>query len=661
MTRGMNPGGPQRRWLPGVAASVVVLSLLIIGPAHGLSFGDGDFSFNWDTTISWGVSQRLDDPDPRILGLPVGGEAFSVNGDDGNLNYKTGVVSNVLKLTTEMEMKYKNFGTFVRFRGFQDEEAENGDRERTPLTQAALDRVGTRADILDAFVWTKFDIGGRPAELRFGDQVLSWGESTFIQGGINTINPIDVSAIRVPGAELREALLPEGMVTASIGTSANTTLELVYLYDWGRTKIDPPGSYWSTNDFAGAGGNTVFLGFGDSPDDFTFPFTDRPFLGVRRADDVWADDSGQYGAAFRVFAPGMNDTEFGFYYLNFHSRLPTINGRTGTVDGAIAASGMATAGGTALVALGTGAGRDQAIAAGTLAGVQSGLTVLQAGVVSTAAVDATLAGGSGASVISAFATDAYAQTARYFIAYPEDIKLVGISFNTLVGGVAWQGEVSMRQDAPLQVDDVELLFAALGPINPGLANFNQVGNYAGQFETDILGTRRFDVYQFQTTLTKVFGPVMGADQGVLLFEGAISQVPDLPSKDVLRFEGPATYVSGNPILGPVAHAGKPIEAPERFADDSSWGYRLAGRLDFNNAFGGMNVSPRFSWQDDVSGISPGPGGNFIEGRQALTLGLGFNRQNTWQFDLSYTTYSGAGRYNLINDRDFAAANIKYSF
>ena len=67
---------------------------------------------------------------------------------------------------------------------------------------------------------------------------------TFIQGGINTINPVDVSAIRVPGAELREALLPEGMVTFSVGTSENTSLELLWLYDWGRTVIDPPGSYW---------------------------------------------------------------------------------------------------------------------------------------------------------------------------------------------------------------------------------------------------------------------------------------------------------------------------------------------------------------------------------------------------------------------------------
>ena len=77
-----------------------------------------------------------------------------------------------------------------------------------------------------------------------------------------------------------------------------------------------------------------------------------------------------------------------------------------------------------------------------------------------------------------------------------------------------------------------------------------------------------------------------------------------------------------------------------------------------------SLETRVNWPKDpvfVEGISPGPGGNFIEGRTALTLGLGFDRQNKLQFDLSYTTFSGGGRYNLISDRDFVGTNIKYSF
>jgi hypothetical protein len=452
------------------------------------------------------------------------------------------------------------------------------------------------------------------------------------------------------------------MVSASFGTSLNTTLELFYLYDWNHTFIDPSGSYWSTSDFAGKGGDTVFLAFGDSGDLMTFPNTDRPFLGVPRGPDRRADDSGQYGVALRVFAPGLNETEFGFYFINYHSRLPTINGRTGTLAGAIAAG---TIGGAAPTIIGTALvtaaqlGPQAGIQAGALAGIQAGVSPTVAGAIAQTAV---LAGPTAAGqTASAFATDAYAQTASYFIAYPEDIKLYGLSFNTSLGTIAWQGEVSYKQDVPLQMDDVELLFAALGPISPGLAAFNQIGNFTGRFETEIVGTRPLDVWQFQTTFTKILGPTLGADSAVLLWEGAITHVPDLPSKDEVRFEGPGTYVSGNAILGPSAHPGKPIEAPEHFADDTSWGYRLVGRLDYLNAFGGFNVSPRFAWQHDVDGVSPGPGGNFIEGRTALTLGLAFSYQNTWQFDLSYTSFSGASRYNLISDRDFIGTNIKYSF
>lgn len=637
----------------GLLVVAVLLLPLVSGPARAADFECGKVQFSWDTTVSWGSQFRVEDRDLRLIGIANGGTAYSVNGDDGNLNYGTGIASNALKLTTEIEMRYKNVGAFVRFRGFYDYENEDRDRERTPLSPDALKRVGHRADILDAFFWTKFDIGKRPVELRFGEQVLSWGESTFIQGGINVINPVDVSALRVPGAELRDALLPEGMVSASIGLSENVTLEAFYLYDWGPVKIDPTGSYFSTNDFAGKGGEYVLLGFGDASD-LPAPGTDRPLLGVPRAEDVRADDDGQFGAALRVFAPGWNETEFGFYYINYHSRLPFVNGLTGTVAGAVGAGTIAGAAPTIIgttLTLGVQAG----VAAGVQAGVSQAVATAIAG---TAALQGPTAAGRVASV---FATDAYAQTSRYFVAYPEDIELFGLSFNTAIGTWAWQGEVSYRQDAPFLVDDVELLFATLGPINAGLAAFNQVGNYTGQFETPVYGARLLEVTQVQTTVTKIFGPVLGADQGLLLWEGAMTRLGGLPDKDVLRFEGPGTYVSGNPFLGDAAHPGKPIEEAKHFADASSWGYRLLGRLDYLNAFAGFNVSPRFAWQHDVDGVSPAPGGNFIEGRTALTLGLGFSRQATWEFDLSYTQYAGAGRYNLVNDRDFVAMNVKYSF
>ena len=86
------------------------------------------------------------------------------------------------------------------------------DTQRTPLSDSSEDLVVNYARLLDAFVYAKFDLGSMGAELRLGRQVVSWGESTFIQNGINVINHFDVSALRVPGSELKEGFLPQEMV-----------------------------------------------------------------------------------------------------------------------------------------------------------------------------------------------------------------------------------------------------------------------------------------------------------------------------------------------------------------------------------------------------------------------------------------------------------------
>ena len=596
-----------------VALAILAAALLVplAGTAPAIEGKDGELSWSWDTTLSYGLFSRLEKRDPAIVGLAAGGKAFSVNGDDGNLNYNTGIASNAIKATTELEVSYKGIGAFVRAYGFYDFENEDGSRARTPLSEEALERVGSRAEFRDAFVWAKFDIGSVPAEIRAGWQVINWGESTFIQGGVNAINPVDVSALRVPGSELRDALLPVGAVLVSIKPTKNTSLEGFYQYAWTQTKIDPVGSYFSTTDLAGGGATKVMLGFGAAPDTIPVGFNipGNPVgVAVPRVGDRKAEDDGQYGAAFRLFVPALGGTEFGLYYMNYHSRLPLIMARTGT---------------------------------------QSALLV----------------------------NGNYAASAKYFLAYPEDIKLLGLSFNAQLGstGIALQGEVAHRMDVPLQIDDVEILFAALTPLRllpaiPQLAPLRGLGGLLAQtgqagaygFDQEIQGYRLYDTTQVQMTATRVFGRVLGADQMVLVAEGAWNKVHDLPEQSVLRLEAPGTYTSGNPIHQQ-AGVQPGTEPSSAFPTTSAWGYVVAGRFDYSNVIGAINMSPRFSFAHDVNGVSPGPGGAFIEDRMALTLGLGFQYRINTEWDLSYTRYFGAGRYNLINDRDFLAANLKYSF
>jgi len=176
------------------------------------------------------------------------------------------------------------------------------------------------------------------------------------------------------------------------------------------------------------------------------------------------------------------------------------------------------------------------------------------------------------------------------------------------------------------------------------------------------------------TMTKLLGPTFGANQLTLVGEVGLTHVHSMPDKDDLRLEGPGTYTSGNPrqaltaeeaaaegITGAGVHAGKEAEPSKAFADATSWGYRAVAKLDYNNAIGAATLSPRIAWAQDVNGNSPGPGGNFVEDRKAVTFGLGASYLSTWSADLSYTNYFGAGRYNLVNDRDFVAFNVSYSF
>jgi len=676
----------------------LLLAMLCGTPAAAFQFDFGEVEGSLDSTISYGMSWRMSDQDKDIIGLANGGRAYSVNGDDGNLNYdRDDAFSSLAKITSDLDLRYGDFGLFVRGSAFYDFENNDEDRERTKLSNDSKDLVGKDAELLDTYVWGNFEIADMPSQVRLGDQVLSWGESTFIQNGINIINPFDVSKLRVPGAELKEGLVPVGMVSASISPTENLTFEGFYQYDWEKVEIDPTGFYWSSNDIPGESGDRVLLGFGDWSDqgtswgvtplvpwaalDFAFGiptpegFDDR-FMMVPRGEDEKPSDDGQYGLAMRVYAPGLNDTEFGFYFINYHSRLPVLSGVTGTSTGFAKAASSATALGTLQVTNDPLASINQ----GALVGQGMGLTEEDAKAVSAGAVNAGLLAATGqapSGLPSAYVVNEYAQTAQYKVEYPEDIKVYGVSFNTALDkiGASLQGEYSYHKDAPLQVDDVELLVAALSPLAPINQAFldNQITNgSAAPLATYIPGYIEKDVSQLQMTMTKLFGPTFGANQFVMAGEAGVTHVHGMPSKSDMRLESAGTYVTGNdsqaslPGEDPTkprggVHAGKTAEKSDAFADATSWGYRVVGKLDFNDAIGAITLSPRIAWSHDVDGNTPGPGGSFIEDRKAVTYGIGASYQSTWSADLSYTDYFGASRYNLLNDRDFVALNIKYSF
>lgn len=600
-------------------ASVILAISLLSSPALAAEWQSesGDTTIRFDSTLSVGANYRVQNPDIDIIGIANGGTARSINGDDGNLNYDRGFTALAARATHDLSVEHGNIGAFTRFTYFYD--LLNADKDSTEfrdLSNKAVDQVGYDFDLLDAYVYGNTDVLDRRVDLRLGRQVMNWGESTFIPNGINAINPVDLSALRIPGSEIREGLLPVEAIDINTEISDNVSLEGFYQLLWHETKLDAEGTYFSTSDIASPSGNDVYLGFGsalvaDNPL-FNGPTAACP-LGCRvaRDGDDKPKDEGQFGLALRYFAPWLNDTEFGVYGMQYHSRVPVINAYTGT-----------------------------------LAGLGSGN---------------------------------YALSASYNLEYPEDIKLGGASFNTSLGGISLQGEYSLRVDQPLQIDDVELLQAALAPAAvaaaaPGAArnataaafSTNQViarmggitaSNFASFFDRRLEGYITRNVSVASMTATKAFGPALGASQWVLLGELGANYVHNMPSKSELRLEGAGTYTGGNTVLAGT----EGVEPVDGFADDMSWGYRVTARFDYLNAIGPINLFPRVSFQHDMNGTTPAPLSTFVEGRRAVSFGIGATYQQNWSADLQYTNYFGGGRYNLINDRDFVSINVKYSF
>ncbi|TAD91534.1 MAG: DUF1302 domain-containing protein [Alphaproteobacteria bacterium] len=576
-------------------ASAAIAALSAPMNAVALEWTSGETSIRFDTTLSLGAAWRVQDRDRSLIGVANGGSAYSLNADDGNLNYGRGLISFVPKATHDLEVKYRGrHGLFVRTSYFWDfVQADRSSADRTRLTDAAVDRTGRAFSLLDAYAFTRLDLGGLPLDLRIGQQVLSWGESTFIPNGINIISPFDVGKLRQAGAELKEAFLPVPMISASLGLTPNLRVEGFWQVRHRNTELEPLGTPFSTNDVLSPGAQTAFLAFGLPPSRDTLPFS--PGTAIARDPDRDAKHANQFGVAARLLVPALNDTEFGVYFINYNSRAPILSARTGSWTNPLTSQ------------------------------VQ-------------------LVGSS-----------------RYFAEYPNDIQLYGGSFNTsLPGGISLQGEIAYRTGQPLQIDDSEMLFSALSSL-PGTAGAafsrSQLGP-TGQ-NREISGFRRHDVITAQATATKVFSQVLGADQLSVVGEVGFTQVRDMPSKGVLRYEGPGANTSGNPFF--TSARLQPATQGDGFADGFSWGYRLSARLDYSNAIGPIAVSPSASFAHDVSGTTPLPLGTFVDGRMAATVGVSFNYLSRYTLDLSYTRFWGAGDKNLLSDRDFVAAVGRFSF
>lgn len=496
---------------------------------------------------------------------------------------------------------------------------------------------------------------------------------------------------------------------------------------------------------------------------------------LERGRDIEGSDGGQYGLKLTMFAEDLGGTEFGFYYQNYHSRLPFVNIGADPTDtaadlnffingfvsnivpadvaGSIQARQLNNSGCglTNPAQIGTIAGGPAApanlgingaigtlgnpLTPGTAAFQMANTPVTDPGnvlVTAAAAVTALTGGGVTLNGTNGFKNQlAIAQlncVLTYFqsglvvpaggvfgatptvqtfdgaelllasgdfevvVSYPEDIRIFGFSFNTTLGGVGVQGEMSYRPDAPFQVDTDALTINALvtgctfhqlyGAAGAALAASAQVDGDGvkpacgtlDRFESGVMYNEMYTT-QIGTTSTFTgsdwFVDALGADLGIVVSEAGMVWVPgvedtwvdNLPPAlkgNVAQYQNTGCQGTDLPLAGALGLDKK--DSRDCRPDDFSAGLVFLLRLEYNNFMDtGFVLAPTLVYSWDIEGTTPSPYGNFLEDRQAINLGVSGTLNNNFRVGVNYSNFFSGHVNNKNRDRDFASFSASYTF
>ncbi len=307
----------------------LILACAPLAAVQAFNFRSGDLSGALDTDLTYGLQFRTDDAATDNKGAYGNRALYPDRGD---------IFSNQVRASVTLSLEWgNNYGALFRGNAFFDFEGNDA-----KLRGEAKDELESQENLTDAYVYGYFG-DNQQLMVRIGKQVISWGENTFIQGSLNDINTVNLSSLRSPGRELKDAFVGTDAIYATYNFLENWTLEGFVLLDFDPVVIDPMGSFWTTLDGAGTGGGHDKDGNGVLGEVGPGPFVGGNCVAydgracdllngvLTRVSDKDASSGGQYGFALRRFLPGLfNGSEVGFYYQNLHDHSPAFSGYQGT-------------------------------------------------------------------------------------------------------------------------------------------------------------------------------------------------------------------------------------------------------------------------------------------------------------------------------------------
>ena len=640
----MMPGRTPALRIAPAQAGFTLVGLLLALPSYSLEFSDesGSMTGALDTTLSYGTLWRVQGQDLKHYKGSSTADHDDVNTNDGNRAYDTGLVSQVFRISADLEVDWEDqYGLFIRGTAFYDTRMMDrhnhwldANRGRSPdqtdtypygddWSNDVLDGQGHDAKIQDAYIYGAWDVGDMPLDVRFGKQVINWGEGIFYRDGINTVNALDGASFALPGSEVKDLLIPQHALSFRLGITDNLSMAAYYQFEWENSVTPGRGAFFSTNDLFTEGGTKGYNELPEAIKPAVSAYGEA--IGINTHGDYLvvadtsaskdADDDGQWGLNFKYYAEALNDTEVGVYFVNYNSHTPYIEAELSENARVKAVSAV------------LGAGLDPT---SELGGQLAGLHVLSNSVNATQV-------------------------------YPEDIQMYGISFNTAAGRTSIAGELAYRPNMPIWIDHPDNLIAGLKDNLPNILLDNDcfAGNlsqaYPDQGYCQSSGAyknfKEVKLWTGSLVLVHNFGPSFGFDGLYGIVEPAFELIQGLD-----KYDRHVSTASGPWGAG---FEDEYHQASDRL-DKFSWGYTAVLSGEWHDFIAGINLNPVLTFKHDVSGNSRRTG-NFLEGRKAVTMALWGVYLNAVEAGLAYTSFFGSKRTNDLHDRDNVAFSVKYSF
>ncbi|MDP2166161.1 MAG: DUF1302 family protein [Hydrogenophaga sp.] len=333
----MGPSGAAFHMIAAAAAMVVTSG------AHAIEIdtGNPDLKVRADTTLRYNLGVRAEKQDPRLLNFATT--------DEGNAKFKRGdIVTNRVDVLGELDVNYKGVvGARVSAAAWYDH-AYRDPTVTSPAGSATsynnnrysneVNRFvhGPSGEILDAFVWSNFELASVPVNVKLGKHTVVWGEGMLIGGHAISYgqSPIDgVKAVSSPGIETKEVFLPINQLTFKAQVTDKLSIAGQYALEWKPTRVPYAGTY--------------LMGADNAPGVDRFALTPcNPALGpmscrtmantaaLTSGDKNWGLSArldvdsieSTLGAYYRVF----NDTnpETGIQLANFYQAIPGVAATT---------------------------------------------------------------------------------------------------------------------------------------------------------------------------------------------------------------------------------------------------------------------------------------------------------------------------------------------